>query len=466
MQQKGATGYMTWINKILKIITIAALSVFVGLPIVVYILLNLPAVQHYTTSKAEVELSRLLGVPVTIEGVNPALFNKLFVEGVTITDSVRNDTILSVDRIGAGIRIGKLISSGRIVFSFAEIIGPEIHLWRDSAEAELNIQPIIDRLSTGEKSTESSFDLAINNVVVRGGRFTYDVLSEPEMADNQIDFNHIHVSGVKADILVPQLSDKDISIQVKRLAVSEQSGIAVSNIETTIHVDDSSATVIPLIVTTKNSRLHIDRIEAHYRSLADFTRKPLRASYNMIVGNSRFTPSDIQALLPTEYPLDPQSPVQFSLKVKAADNKVDVTDLRLTDSNGSADISIPHIAVSNVTVKDSIAVEIPAMTIYADPKRLHFNNPKIETISTRLSPIELTGNVALNTTSNSQANLTATSTSGKLKLTATTSALNKPERLTFKASADVDNINLGEILNNEDLGTTDFKFTANGNLYN
>ncbi len=104
------------------------------------------------------------------------------------------DTALRVKRLGAGIMLGKLIFDGRVVISFAELIGVDARLSRDSSSAPLNIQPIIDRLNPPKDDDNPTFyDLRINNIVIRQGAVSYDVINAERKPGRTLDFNHLRV---------------------------------------------------------------------------------------------------------------------------------------------------------------------------------------------------------------------------------------------------------------------------------
>ena len=171
---------MTKIYKILRALVVTLLAAAIILPVAVYILLSVDAVQSRLRDIGERELTSLLGAEVNIGKVDVTPFNKVLLTDVSIL-TAPGDTAVVADRLGAGFMFWKLVVDRRLVFSYAEIIGLDVKLWRDSVGAPLNIQPVIERLMPKDKTKPPvNYDLRINNIVVRRSRLSYDVKSKAE----------------------------------------------------------------------------------------------------------------------------------------------------------------------------------------------------------------------------------------------------------------------------------------------
>lgn len=81
--------------RILRTFLVTLLLLSAAVPVTLYILLSLPGVQKTLSSRAEQELTRLLGTPVDIGSVSFAPFNRVTLRDVTVTD-MRGDTALAV----------------------------------------------------------------------------------------------------------------------------------------------------------------------------------------------------------------------------------------------------------------------------------------------------------------------------------------------------------------------------------
>ena len=131
---------------IFRVVTVTLLVLFIGVPMMIYVLLSLPFAQNIMCSKAETELSRLLATPVSINSLAVSPFNRVTLRGVVVKDSV-GDTIMTVRRLGAGVNPFDALSSDEISIDYAEIVELKLKLSKDSVQAPLNIDHIIKALS-------------------------------------------------------------------------------------------------------------------------------------------------------------------------------------------------------------------------------------------------------------------------------------------------------------------------------
>lgn len=150
---------MKWVYKTLRALLVACLALAVLVPVGLYIAFSMPGTQNKLRQTAESQLTDLLGMKVGIENVYIAPFSRVTLRHVSLTDSV-GDTAVSVDRLGAGISIPRLIFKRRIVMTYAEIIGLDAKIRRDSAGAPLNIQ-LDDRRAVAQRQEQTSYSVRL-----------------------------------------------------------------------------------------------------------------------------------------------------------------------------------------------------------------------------------------------------------------------------------------------------------------
>ena len=194
------------------------------LPAFAYVILSLPEIDQRICNVAKKELSELLGANVNISSAEIKPFSQVALNNISVTIA-DCDTVLTAKRLSAGIRLDKLFFHRSIVISYIELIEPDISLWKDSANSHINIQPIITKLKGNGSSKTKSFELAINSVVIRKGKFSYNVLSEKRSDSyGKFDYNNINISDIKADIKLPKIYEYGAEIQLKRLSMQENAG--------------------------------------------------------------------------------------------------------------------------------------------------------------------------------------------------------------------------------------------------
>ncbi|MDE6628281.1 MAG: hypothetical protein K2K36_02800, partial [Muribaculaceae bacterium] len=231
----------------------AALLLLVVVPALAYVALSLTGVQRRVADQVEVELSRLLGCQVSVGSLGIVPFNRVSLRNVSVM-TAPGDTALTVRRLGAGIRLASLLSDGPVTVNYLEVIGLDARIWRDSASAPLNIQPVIEALRPKDRRKPPAlFDLKVNTVLIRSSRMSYDVLSEPWK--ERFDLSHIRISDLRADVHVPRIKNDDFSVNVKRMGLEERCGFSLSNFVCDVHIDDEGLQIGNLQIDLPDSHL-------------------------------------------------------------------------------------------------------------------------------------------------------------------------------------------------------------------
>ena len=99
-------------------------------------------------------------------------------ERVNIPDQ-QGDSLFAIDKLGAGLSLFNLLTQGRLVFTYGEIIGLHGRITRPDKDSPTNMQFLIDAFKPKPDQPPKPFDLKIFNVVMRKCDVRYDVLSEP-----------------------------------------------------------------------------------------------------------------------------------------------------------------------------------------------------------------------------------------------------------------------------------------------
>ncbi|WP_304609398.1 translocation/assembly module TamB domain-containing protein [Muribaculum intestinale] len=360
---------MTLFYKILRTILVTLVLLALVVPSVMYAVLSLPGVQRTIAERGKEELTALLGVPVDIERAEIKPFNKVTLHGVSVAVAP-GDTALKVSRLGAGLRMGKLLMHGRLVFSYAEIIGLDARLWRDSASAPLNIQPIIDHLKPRDKNKPPTiYDLAIDNIVIRRSRLSYDVHSEPAPEPGKIDFKHISLSDIKADIRLPRVSNDSYVADLRRLAATERSGLVLNALSGRASVSDTLLIVDNMHIELPSSQLDFAPLRLRYEGWSDLTARITEHTFTVAtLPGSQITPADLAPFFRPFLPFT--SPIGIDLKAGGCVANLTMPRLTLTSTDDVASVEIEDATVSGLPAVDSLKIHLPKLHARADGHRL------------------------------------------------------------------------------------------------
>lgn len=352
--------------RILRTFLVTLLLLSAAVPVTLYILLSLPGVQKTLSSRAEQELTRLLGTPVDIGSVSFAPFNRVTLRDVTVTD-MRGDTALAVGHLGAGISFIESIWNKRPVITYAEIIDLHMKLTRDSAGAPLNIDPIIARFRKKESKGPSAFDLSVNMVVIRRSSLTYDVIEAPARENGHFDPSHIAVSDLRADLRAPRISDGRMEVEIKRFGAMEQSGLTVTDLSASLSANRHEASVNNLSVSLPASKVSFDRISFPSPLSAGFDPRTITTRVATLPG-SQICAADLSPFLPVLSVL--HDPVDVEIDLEGGPAHIDIHRLSLTigskntwlQAEGSVDdIDKGRDGISIDLSRLSINVSLPAV---------------------------------------------------------------------------------------------------------
>ena len=235
------------IYRVVRSILFSLILTVVGFSLLLYVALSLPPMQNWIKGMAEEELSRLFKTEVSIGRVDFYPFNQVELYDVEVP-TPEGSRCLDAEKIGAGIGLWRLIRKGEIEITYAEIIGLDCRLKKTSPESPLNIQFIIDALKPKEPGKPpTKFDLRIHSIVIRKSHFSFEKSWLPRRSDpSLIDFNHLSLNNIRADINIPRLKNDDFDIDLRSLSFEEKSGFTLNDLSCRATLTKSSISVSDL----------------------------------------------------------------------------------------------------------------------------------------------------------------------------------------------------------------------------
>lgn len=244
---------MRWTYKVIRTILVSLLSLAVGIPVLIYTSLWLSPVREKLRVEAEQQLSALMNADVKISELDIEPFSRLILRDASISVAPA-DTVLNLRELSAGFSIQELLLKRRIVITDVVLMDPHISVSRESADAPLNIDPIIKALKGDGSKPPMNFDLAVQTVVIRGARIDYDVLDTGNIPAG-LDPNHLRVVGLNADINAPRISRDSISVRLRRLQFREQGGLNLTRLSGDVVYTPERLTIDGLTLRMSSSML-------------------------------------------------------------------------------------------------------------------------------------------------------------------------------------------------------------------
>ncbi len=272
-------------------VIVIAVTVYVGL----YIVLSVPSVQRAVKGRVEKETSAFLGSKVEIGSLKIFPFNEVRLSEVEIF-TPKGDRCISVGTLGAGIHLWRLIYDKKIEITYAEVVGLDGRVWKESPKSPLNIDFIIQALAPKDKNKPpKKFDLKLHNVVIRKSRLSYDILNAPRK-DNPVafDINHIELNDFKADVKLPRLRNEDFIIDLRRLSFRERCGLSVEKLGMIAHITPRSLDVKDISLRLPGSDIKISDIHLQFKSFKEILKALESGSHLVQVSAPRLSPSDFK----------------------------------------------------------------------------------------------------------------------------------------------------------------------------
>lgn len=345
--------------RVIRSIFFTAILTVASLYVILYVAISIPPVQKLIKDTAVRELSELLDTHLLIGSLSVVPFSELKLYDVEIYD---RDGVkcLNADQIGAGIDIKQLIFHQKIEITYAELIGVSVKLYKNTSESPLNIDFIIKAFESKDKNKPpAKIDLKLRNIVVRKSALSFDkkwlVTKDPEV----IDFNHLEICNLQADISVPMLKNDEWIVDCRRIAFSEKSGLTVNNIGFLAHITDHSASINRLKVELPSTLLTPADISLNFKSLKQLPAALYEGSHTFVIVDNTIDPRDFKAFFP---PLGRVNlPLSVSLELVGNLNALAIDNLVVESQDRSLDVKL------------SSKVENPI-----HPEELHFEDTSLE----------------------------------------------------------------------------------------
>jgi len=341
-----------------------------AVPFILYVTVSLPGVQRALSSKAEKELTTLLGTDVSIGSVDIAPFNRVVLRDVVVNDD-NGAEVLRIGHLGAGVSAFESLWNHRWIITYVELIDLNAKLYRQTSGSPLNIQPIIDRLNSGGGGGPKDFDLAVNLIVIRRSAFSYDVNDAKLAEAGRFDVNHIKIDDIKADISAPYISADRVEAHVKRLMANERSGFSLTGFTADVKMNRDALEIGNFSVETGRSRIALNDIVMRSPLRPDFSVRNAMISGIETLSDTYITLSDLSPVIGKVDNLDVRVDIDFEVGGTPDSIALKRIDLELPERNSRMSA---HGRILNLTGgKDSVSVEINRLNLVMNvPRALRY----------------------------------------------------------------------------------------------
>lgn len=224
---------MRRIIKIMGKLLSAIVLLLIFLPVLLMLLLEIPAVQNFVVRGAAQIISDKLETRVSIDRVDIGLFYRLSLDGFYVED-FQKDTLLYVGHLDARIKSFGLLGGG-IVLERAELTNSRFCL-HETPQGEMNISQIINKFVRQDKpESPGNFSLTILDLQLDGVDFCLERLEHSD-PPHGVDFAHMHLIDICAAMENFVIDGPVIHTTIHRLSTRERSGFVLDDLSGRIYI--------------------------------------------------------------------------------------------------------------------------------------------------------------------------------------------------------------------------------------
>lgn len=435
---------------------------YIGLALV----LNIPYVQYQLTAFVSHELESLLDTRLSIGRIDIGLLNRIVINDLTLDDRSGKE-MFKATRLSAKFDLIPLFK-GKVSINNIQLFGFNVNLEKETPEAAPNFQFLIDAFASKDTvQKQKHLDLRINSLLIRRGKLSYHVLSEPE-TPGRFNAQHVNLRDFIANISLKALRNDSINAAVKRLSFKEQSSaFRLDKLGLKVIGNDKGIQIAGLSLELPRSALRLDTIRMDYDSLAalkDFTHL-VRFSGRLLP--STVTLGDLSAFVPAFSSF--AEPLQLEAE---ADGTIDGLNCpRLAISAGEHFQLTGDVSFQDLSRPQDAYVFGNLSRLHADPQGVAFfvrnfspHYTGVPPILQRLGSISFRGELSgyftdLVTYGNIRTDLGTISTDIKV------STDNSKKKVSFSGSMKTRQFRLGRLLANAKLGEITFNVGLHGSHY-
>ena len=441
--------------KTLKRIVQGVLWTIVGLYAFLFVLLKIPAVQGWIGSQAAQALSEKLGTEVSVGRVEIGLFNRIVVDDVQMDDQSGRQ-MLQASRLSAKANIIDLLE-GKVNISSVQLFGVQANLYQQDAQSKPNFQFVLDSLSSKDNQKKSALDLSIHSLIIRHGAVKFDRLDLPP-THGRFNTAHLDIGNVSAHIVLHRLTNSLIDAQVKKLTMSEASGIDLRSLTGRLNADSTGAVLSDFELALPRTRLAVQQAEAHYQ-WKDGAPDMRTMTYRAKVKDANIMPSELAPFVPSVKSFD--RPLVLSMEVNGNRHKHQISNLSVLTYNQGVSLSARKV-ILDTEAKSATMAAARSADLTVSEKALaeiadDLSSAKIQLPEQllRLGSIHWQGDADYDPHRLSADGMLTTD-AGRLKLQAET------RDQVFNGQVEATEVDMGRVLDNELFGMLSARLTAQG----
>ncbi|MBR8708565.1 hypothetical protein IX321_001382 [Bacteroides pyogenes] len=303
------------------------MGIVLGVYIGTIVLLNIPGIQRFMSVLASKELSKVLNTEIAIGKIDIGLLNRIIIDDVLLNDQKGNE-LLKVPRLSAKFDFIPFFK-GKISISNVQLFGLNMNLRQETPDSPPNFQFVLDAFASKDTvKRESSLDIRINSILIRRGKVTYHLLSEPE-TPGKFNSRHLQFQNIIGNLSLKALTKDSLNVGIKRLSVDEAaSGFSLKKMSLKLVANKKRMSIDNFAIELPESSLRMDTIHLMYAGVKTAEQFVKQAHCSFRILPSQITPKDISPFIPALSHF--KEPVTLNMEVNGTVDQFSCPHLEIT----------------------------------------------------------------------------------------------------------------------------------------
>ena len=433
----------------------------VGLILLVLILLAIPSVQNHLAQKTARYLSEQMQTSVTIDKLRIDFRLNICFENLHMNDQHGNN-LISARKGRAGLSSFRRTKKGtNLLIRPIVLDGADVTLRRYAGDTALNIQFFVNFVKP-KKKNEKTVVVDLQEIRLIDSRFQCR-MDDTRKADEQGVWNYrdIRLNDINLKLRRLLIIGDSLTFQIDRLSTREHSGFKIDNLAGQLIIHRKGLYCLNTRIETENRTDLLLDFRFEYTNFPDFGDFIHKVSFNSEIREGVFNLKDLGYFAGRLQGMETMVGVAARVSGPLADFKVKNTHLRFgqnTEFEGDVSLTgLPNMEETfiDLTVKD-LKTNIPDLERFCLPMQRKIPLPdRVQS----LQWVRLRGHfIGLYDNFFSDMQLSTALGSGSCELMLNARA--KP--MSYDGKLAVENLNLGKLLNHNDLGLISAKTQIKG----
>ena len=253
-------------------------------------------IQNYIAKNVMSELSNKLHTKVTLGKIEYKLFNSISINDLYVQD-LQKDTLLYIHKADAKFQFWKIFK-GEIIINSVELDQFYGNLVIDTLGVS-NLDFVINAFKKTTPTDSSTVNYQIEYFKLKNSTFCYtnNKFFKP-LKNNVFNANKLKFKQINGQLSLDVFNKDSLSASIVNLSAKEQSGLVLTNLTTQLLGSQKGATIPILDISLPNSNIHMEDIEINYDSLADLKKIVDKVRWKAPFSPSKIMLSDLKAFVP------------------------------------------------------------------------------------------------------------------------------------------------------------------------